>query len=1111
MAVLTNRRSVNPWFIFVLICIPIFIGSVDLTSIVVVLPQATLDLLGPKGLNKADQALWAVTAYLLAYTLSLAIVGRLSDVLPRKRVFLVCIAIFIVGSLWAGLATELPLTLLKALPIWPDPDVLPLISLVIGRVIQAIGAGASVSVGMALVSDIFPPDQRAEPISLIGALDSLGWVVGNLYAGVMLQILPSWRWIFLINAGVALVALILATFVLLRTETSRGAGRFDWRGALIFAATLTALTIGIEALKDPTPGTYLLIAACLLLAVLFINLIVGFSLILMVAGVPLIINLRSVFLRGEGLLTGALRAGITLCALTVPLIVAVLVGESRYRRIGAAVPVALGLALATVGFVSAGFWTYTGPSYVIALPLALVGIGLGLTIGPLSLVVVDAAEASARGLASSLVLMMRLLGMTFGTPLAASLTIRLANDWASERVENMGPLHDIARVMLIPPMATDALARVMLAGIAACAVGLLVFYLPRARRAVNQSGLGPGAVLHGSISLITVLVIVGALAVGDSYTTPTILHNAIAQQLPPNVTFYASINMQEIFLQNTQRPLNAVVNLLNSVPASQPPEANQPVTPSPATIPDQATATSQPSEPVQALTAAAPANPGEQATTNQPATPDQSPPANESTSTDGIIKSLFRARKWTAESYRQFCSDDLPPEQWPNCFAGSLLSWIGPQAAFALLPRTHPDYDYVFAFQVTNRNNAIQFLSNLATALGEPEPVEVGPNVRLLTINSGSPDEQRVAITAAYFLVGTPKAVQYTLNHGDLSLADQPDYQSITNRLPAADFATFYVKSSNFETDLQPALETLFNSSIITAMSRIIGQISPLAFTRNSTAPTLLGMALRIDEQQMMLDMVADLPFSLQKLNAAPVPGSLLNLVPKQAVMWAATNLNIAGLVREISMADLLNLIATNGDRPDLRALLNNPLLERFVSAFWQAFQNVLTHARGPVMVMRLPGSSQQSWMLLLPLADKENTKARTAVSTLKSQLSLLGGLSGTLAVETQPTQSGDVVTIRGKALGSALPTGFQFMLTTDNMLVITMGDTLTSLLPMLKGQGAAITEITDGLPGPLDRFVYVYADPSAEAEPVDLTALLGAQIKRQGFYLDLVLRVPSS
>ena len=113
------------------------------------------------------------------------------------------------GALWSALATDFPMQILAALPIWPDTAMLPLVSLIVGRVIQAIGAGASVSVGMALVSDIFPPEERDRPISLIGALNSLGWVIGNLYAGLMLQVLPSWRWLFLINAVVAGGALIL--------------------------------------------------------------------------------------------------------------------------------------------------------------------------------------------------------------------------------------------------------------------------------------------------------------------------------------------------------------------------------------------------------------------------------------------------------------------------------------------------------------------------------------------------------------------------------------------------------------------------------------------------------------------------------------------------------------------------------------------------------------------------------------------------------------------------------------------------------------------------------------------------------------------------------------
>jgi MFS family permease len=1093
---LAERKAINPWLIFFLICVPIFIGSVDLTSIVVVLPQATLDLLGPKGLYKADQALWAVTAYLLAYTLSLALVGRLSDTLPRKRIFLACIAIFIIGSVWAGMATELPLTLLKILPIWPDPDMLALISLVIGRIVQAIGAGASVSVGMALVGDVFPPEERAEPISLIGAIDSLGWVVGNLYAGLMLQVLPSWRWLFLINAGIALVALVFAIIALRHVKTEGSAGRFDWGGALVFAAALIALTVGIETSKDPSPGTYVLIGGSLVLTVVFIwlqlrtrnglfdmafvrqpevraalltNLIVGFGLILMVAGVPLIVNLRAVFLRGEGLLMGALRAGITLCALTVPLIVAVLVGEGRYRRIGAAIPVAIGLTLALLGFLTAGFWTYTAPGYVIALPLALVGVGLGLTIGPLSLVVVDAAEASARGLASSLVLMMRLLGMTFGTPLAASLTIKLANDWASERAADMGTFYDIARSMLIPPMATDALARVMLVGVVACAIGLIAFYFGRARRAV-QIGLGPRAILHGFASLISVIVVVGALALVDSYTTPTILHNPIAQQLPPNVTFYAALNIQQLFLQNTRRPLDAVVKLLNNI---SPP-----------------TSSAQPDS-------AAPAAPA------VPSVPSSDSPA------DSIIKSLFRVRSWTPQSYRAFCVDNLPEDQWQRCFIDGLLSWIGPQAAFALLPRTRSSDDYLFAFQATNRNNAIQFATNLATALGEKEPAEAGPNVRVLTLNGGTPDERRLAITEAYVLIGTPKAVQYTLNHGELSLADQPEYKAITAQLPPVDFATFYIRSSNFQTDLEPALNSLFQSNVVGVVSQMVGRVSSLAFTRNTSAPTLMGVALRVDERQLMLDLVATFPFSLQKLNALPVSSALLHMVPDKARMWAATNLNIAGIAREFNLIDALNLVATSGESTDLRTLLRNPLSQNFIGGFGRTLQNVLTYAQGQVMVVILPPADPTkatgSMALVLPLADKENTRAVAAINALRAQMQLVGGLSGMFSVEAEPQPGGgEIVSVRGKALGDVLPHGFQFTLTPDNLLVLTAGDDLPTVLSALKSGGPNATQVAAMLP---DRFLYAYADPSTAAQDVGLTASLGGQIRRQAFYLNVVLR----
>src|SRR5207247_35495 len=87
------------------------------------------------------------------------------------------------------------------------------------------------------------------------------------------------------------------------------------------------------------------------------------------------------------------------------------------------------------------------------------------------------------------------------------------------------------------------------------------------------TGVGPRALLHGTVTLAIVALVVGGLSVVDSYTTPTILRNPIAQQLPPNVTLYAAVNIQQLFLLNTRRPLDAVMNALTTTAAPAAPAA----------------------------------------------------------------------------------------------------------------------------------------------------------------------------------------------------------------------------------------------------------------------------------------------------------------------------------------------------------------------------------------------------------------------------------------------------------------------------------------------------------------------------------------------------------
>ncbi|HEY8292657.1 MAG TPA: MFS transporter, partial [Thermomicrobiales bacterium] len=126
----------------------VFVGSLDLTVIATLLPKIVSDL----QINTADinRYVWVVSGYLLAYMVTIPVLGRVSDILGRRPVFAGALAIFLVGSILSARAGGLA-------------------GLITGRAIQGFGGGALVPVTMALVGDILPPRRRAAVIGLVGA------------------------------------------------------------------------------------------------------------------------------------------------------------------------------------------------------------------------------------------------------------------------------------------------------------------------------------------------------------------------------------------------------------------------------------------------------------------------------------------------------------------------------------------------------------------------------------------------------------------------------------------------------------------------------------------------------------------------------------------------------------------------------------------------------------------------------------------------------------------------------------------------------------------------------------------------------------------------------
>lgn len=111
---IAHKTGLNPWLILAVICIPVFVGSLDLTVVSAFLPELIIELEIPLQTG-LDDAAWILSAYLLAYTVSLTFMGRVSDLIGRRGVYALCLIIFIIGSIMVAVAHLWPTDLLYAL------------------------------------------------------------------------------------------------------------------------------------------------------------------------------------------------------------------------------------------------------------------------------------------------------------------------------------------------------------------------------------------------------------------------------------------------------------------------------------------------------------------------------------------------------------------------------------------------------------------------------------------------------------------------------------------------------------------------------------------------------------------------------------------------------------------------------------------------------------------------------------------------------------------------------------------------------------------------------------------------------------------------------------
>ena len=388
-----------------------FITSLDQTVVVTALPSVMLDLKVP--IAELDRVSWIITAYLLGYTVSMPLIGRVGDVYGHARVYQVSLVVFCVGSSLVAVSSNLE---------W----------MVGARVVQAVGGGATVPIGMALAIGLVPEGQRGLALGVVGASAEAGSMLGPAYGGAIVEAL-SWRWIFWLNVPQA--AVIFLALVWLPNRPADGA-KVDYMGGVLLVAALLVLCLGLSrsdlfTFDSAYPfllagGGVALVAilvlveakTCqsLLIPILFrswaflsanlTQILVGVALIIAMVTVPLMANT----VMGKSPLTGALW----LLRLTGAIPLGAVTGGLLLNRLGARPVTVSGLALVTIGMFLVGGWELGVRDPVLTIHLVITGFGFGLVIVPITFCAVEAARDDYRATAASWVMVSRMMGMTLG-------------------------------------------------------------------------------------------------------------------------------------------------------------------------------------------------------------------------------------------------------------------------------------------------------------------------------------------------------------------------------------------------------------------------------------------------------------------------------------------------------------------------------------------------------------------------------------------------------------------------------------------------------------------------------------------------------------------------
>jgi EmrB/QacA subfamily drug resistance transporter len=367
---------------------------------------------------------WVTTAYLITSTITTPLYGKLSDLYGRRPFFITAISLFVIGSLMCSVATDM-------------------YQLAAFRAFQGLGAGGLFSLALAIVGDIVAPRERARYqglfLAVFGSSSVLGPLVGGAFAGADTILgITGWRWVFLINVPLGIVALIVVARVLHIPHTRRD-HRIDFAGALALVVTLVPLLLVAEQgrawgwasgrsitcyvvgvlgfvwflYSETKMGDDALLPLRLFRGKTFaigttLNFIIGMGMFGAMAALPLYLQIVKEHTPTE--------AGLLMLPLTAGLMSGSIISGQSISRTGRykIFPI-VGSMLFTIGMFLFTFLSVDTSMVVVGLYSLVFGLGLGFNMQTLVLAIQNAVPPRDMGVATSSATFFRQMGGTLGT------------------------------------------------------------------------------------------------------------------------------------------------------------------------------------------------------------------------------------------------------------------------------------------------------------------------------------------------------------------------------------------------------------------------------------------------------------------------------------------------------------------------------------------------------------------------------------------------------------------------------------------------------------------------------------------------------------------------